>query len=97
MSDENTNDFAKQFIASWQDNFAKAVQDPEIMLSITQAMGFMQQFYEKPFTNSATSSYQHSANEPDRQQLLRRVEELEQRIAKLEKARGGSGSKKKTS
>jgi len=96
MSDDAHNNFANEFIASWQENYAKAVQDPEIMLQISKAMGFMQQYYEKPFTNSAPASPEYGVDQPDRQQLLRRIEELEARIARLEKTGSGNSRKKKT-
>ena len=100
--ENDSNKMANQFIELWQENFAKTMQDPEIMLSLTKAMGFMQQFYGQANQHqSAPSTFTFSSgagpDELQREQLLGRISELEERIAKLERVGSGKRGKKKTS
>ena len=93
---------ANQFIQLWQENFAKTMQDPEIMSQLTKTMGFMQQFYGQQQNNQSTSAAANVAFEPStdelfRQQILRKLDAIEERIAKLERKPNRAGGKKKTS
>ena len=94
MSNDDNNKMANQFIELWQENFAKTMQDPEIMLQLTKAMGFMQQFYGQPnFTQSnfsqpnfgqgqPASATAAAASQPGADEL--RGDELLGRISELE-------------
>ena len=103
MHEDETHKMANQFIGLWQDNFARTMQDPEIMQQFVKAMGFMQQFYgqgnfhDKSATDAASAPSGAGDDELCRQQLRSRIEELEARIAKLESKPGGKRSKKKVS
>ena len=101
MEKDSNNKMANDFIELWQENFAKTMQDQEIMLQLNKAMGFMQQFYgqnnqSQPASSAFAAPFAFGADEPDRQQLLRRISELEARVAELEAGRSAKRSQKKT-
>jgi len=102
MKNDELDEFAAKFINLWQENFHKAIADRKIIEYMMQAASNMQQFYDNKSTHESMASafsnpfnawpVQHGGGDNQR-----RIDELEQRIAALEKGHGKTQPKNKPS
>ena len=100
MKDDELDAFANKFINLWQENFHKAIADGKIIEYMMQGAANMQQFYDnKIYDKSLAAAFsspfdawnvQHGGGNVDS-----RIDELERRIAALEKGNGKAGAKNK--
>ena len=86
MKNNELNEFAKQFITSWQENFSKAMSDQQIATQMMQTFSNMQQFYEKSSTPAFSNPFEFGTNQPSGGEYASRIDDLESRIAALEES-----------
>ena len=95
MKNDELDEFAAKFLNLWQENFHKAIADRKIIEYMMQAASNMQQFYDnKSFAPTIPNPFDAWSGKHGGSDDSSRIDELERRIAALEK---GSGKNKSSS